>query len=487
MTCLLLSSISFSQTGESIYKKVTINAVEKSITVLLPSFEIMDLSFRDQDNNRQIDSNEKGVLQFFIVNTGINELSGLAAGIGDMNKNDGLKFPGTYNIKPVGIGDSVLVEVPVQAGDSLADGTAVFNVSVEDHNRTVMKTAEISVPVRDLFTKPAFVWITPYSELVRTDFPYFEITGQVTSNSRINSLTLYINGEPAQDKITFIVVPTGNPGEYLLKRNLSLQPGFNEIRVEVENTRGSVMSDARVLNFSTQKTDQTYREKRLALIIGNSNYQSGNILENPVNDARAISVALQKLGFEVMNYLDADQRTMKKAMDEFGLKLREYNVGLFYFAGHALQLNGINYMIPVDASLKIAQDVDYDCIDVGRLVGKMEDAGSLTNIIILDACRDNPFERSWKGKGTGGAGLASMNAPAGSIIAYATSPGTTASDGTGKNGLYTEAFLQHINTPGLPIEEFFKKVRVSVETKSNKKQIPWESTSLKRSFYFRLK
>jgi len=223
-------------------------------------------------------------------------------------------------------------------------------------------------------------------------------------------------------------------------------------------------------------------------VIGNSNYKSSNTLKNPVNDATAFAAALKGLGFHVLSYFDADQKTMKKAMDEFGNLLRDYNVGLFYFAGHGLQVNGINYLIPVDANLLIAQDVDYDCVDVGRLLGKMDEAGTSTNIIILDACRDNPFERSWSGRSESkGSGLAFMNAPSGSIIAYATSPGKTASDGTGKNGLYTSALLQYINIPGQPIEEFFKNVRTMVEARSNKAQTPWESTSLKGNFFFRIK
>jgi uncharacterized caspase-like protein len=177
-------------------------------------------------------------------------------------------------------------------------------------------------------------------------------------------------------------------------------------------------------------------------------------------------------------------------MDDFGEKLQDYTVGLFYYAGHGMQVNGNNYLIPVDASVKVEQDVEYDCIDAGRLLGKMEAAGTNTNIVILDACRDNPFSRSWStsrsGAQQGGTGLAFMNAPSGSIIAYATSPGKTASDGTGKNGLYTEAILKYIKVPKLSIEDFFKNVRGEVENKSNRMQTPWESTSLKGSFFFKI-
>jgi uncharacterized caspase-like protein len=158
-------------------------------------------------------------------------------------------------------------------------------------------------------------------------------------------------------------------------------------------------------------------------------------------------------------------------------------VGLFFYAGHGIQVNGNNYLIPVDARLQDENDVEYDCVRAGRILGKMESAGTRTNIVILDACRDNPFERSWN-RGAQGKGLAFMNAPSGSLIAYATSPGTTAADGTGGNGVYTSALLEHIQTPGITIEEVFKRVRTSVRQQSQSKQIPWESTSLEGNFYF---
>jgi uncharacterized caspase-like protein len=228
-------------------------------------------------------------------------------------------------------------------------------------------------------------------------------------------------------------------------------------------------------------------EKRLALIIGNSDYPHGGDLDNPVNDARAMNRSLKNLGFDVIKYENTGQIDMKKAIDIFGTKLKNYDVGLFFYAGHGVQVKGNNYLIPSDADLKSENDAEYNCVDAGRVLAKMEDAGSGTNIIILDACRDNPFERSWR-RSAKGNGLASMTAPSGSLIAYATSPGSTASDGEegGSNGLYTSALLQHIKTPNITILEMFRKVRVTVRGRTNKEQTPWESTSLIRNFYFKL-
>ena len=174
---------------------------------------------------------------------------------------------------------------------------------------------------------------------------------------------------------------------------------------------------------------------------------------------------------------------MKVIIDEFGEKLENYDVGLFFYAGHGVQLNGYNYLIPIDAKLENEKDVEYDCVQAGRVLAKMESAKSKTNLIILDACRDNPFERSWT-RGQSAKGLAFMNAPSGSLIAYATSPGNTASDGKGSNGLYTSAILDLIKQPNIKIEELFKKVRIRVIEESGGKQTPWESTSLTGDFYF---
>lgn len=222
--------------------------------------------------------------------------------------------------------------------------------------------------------------------------------------------------------------------------------------------------------------------KRLALVIGNSNYNSSP-LANPVNDARAMKEVLLNYGFDVMEYENLNQAEMKRAMDDFGDKLKGYAVGLFFYAGHGIQSKGYNYLIPVDAELKSEQDVEYDCTPADRILAKMEAAGSEVNIIILDACRNNPFERSWT-RSTEGNGLAGMDAPNGSLIALATSPGRTASDGSGNNGLYTSAILESISQPGLNIMQIFQNVRRICLEKSGGKQRPWESTSLVGDFYF---
>jgi uncharacterized protein (TIGR02145 family) len=231
----------------------------------------------------------------------------------------------------------------------------------------------------------------------------------------------------------------------------------------------------------SQTSDPPQKLKKSALVIGNGNYSSG-ILANPENDAKAVSSTLKNLGFVFQNYENLDQNHMKKAIDDFGLNLKGYDVGLFFYAGHGIQTNGYNYLVPIDAQLTTERQVEYDCVQADRILALMEGSGTRVNIIILDACRNNPFERSWT-RSSAGKGLAFMNAPVGTLIAYSTAPGTTARDGSGNNSPYTSAFLESLRIPGLSINQMFQNVTRLVSDKTDKQQIPWISSSLTGDFY----
>jgi len=227
-------------------------------------------------------------------------------------------------------------------------------------------------------------------------------------------------------------------------------------------------------------TSNPQAEKRVALVIGNGAYATAPLI-NPPNDARAISAALKEMGFDVIARTNLTMRDMKVAIRDFGDRIQNGGVGLFYFAGHGIQANGKNYLIPVDAQIQKEVDVDIEGIDLGSVMMQMEGARNRLNIVILDACRNNPFARSWR---SAARGLAQVNAPSGTFIAYATAPGSVASDGAGQNGLYTSELLKAMRQPGLPIEEVFKQVRVRVKEMSNGNQVPWESSSIDGSFFF---
>jgi hypothetical protein len=224
--------------------------------------------------------------------------------------------------------------------------------------------------------------------------------------------------------------------------------------------------------------------KRVALVVGNSNYQNTTVLANPTNDAKLMEKALREAGFEVTLVLDADQPKLKRAMLEFGRKLRKgVDASLFYYAGHGVQVNGENYLVPVDASLDNEDEVNLQTIPVNAFLQTMESAKSPVNIVVLDACRNNPFSRAFRG--TSG-GLAPVNAPRGSYIAYATAPGAVAADGDDGNSPYTEALASVISLPGLKLEDVFKKTREKVLASTDEKQVPWETSSITGDFYFTL-
>ncbi|WP_395022307.1 SUMF1/EgtB/PvdO family nonheme iron enzyme [Dongia sp.] len=226
-------------------------------------------------------------------------------------------------------------------------------------------------------------------------------------------------------------------------------------------------------------------EPRVALVIGNSKYQ-GDLpkLPNPANDAALMSATLKKLGFTVIETHDADLTQMNKSIRDFSDKLSAAGgqaVGLFFYAGHGLQIDGENWLIPVNAKIDEAKDAEFEAINASKILGQMEFAQNSLNIVILDACRNNPLSRGMR---SGGTGLAKMDAPLGSFIAYSTAPGMTAADGKGKNSPYTAALAKAIQRPGIAIEEAFRDARVEVLASTDKQQIPWESSSLTGAFQF---
>lgn len=222
---------------------------------------------------------------------------------------------------------------------------------------------------------------------------------------------------------------------------------------------------------------------KTALVIGNSDYP-GMALANPVHDATDIGRELEELGFQVTLLTNGTRRQMEEAVRGLSKRLADGGVGLFYFAGHGIQVNGENYLIPVDADIESEADVRYEAVSAGRILDHLKLAGNQMNIIILDACRNNPFSRSMRSETTG---LARMDAPTGSIMAYATAPGSVAADGEGRNGVYTKNLLRAMRTPGMDIYDTFMQVRRGVIKDTQGRQTPWESSSLIGKFYFREK
>ena len=223
-------------------------------------------------------------------------------------------------------------------------------------------------------------------------------------------------------------------------------------------------------------------QARLALVIGNSTYAQAP-LANPANDARSLATSLEAAGFSVTRVIDQNKEEMKAQVLAFSSLLQaSKQPGVFYFAGHAVQMDWRNYLLPVNQQFASADDVRNNALDITELVRALDSAKNGINIIILDACRDNPFSKG----GQVPKGLTQMDAPTNTFLAYATAPGQTARDaGSGNNGLYTEFLLKELTKDGVKIEDAFKRVRLGVRLASKGEQIPWEVTSLENDFYFR--
>jgi formylglycine-generating enzyme required for sulfatase activity len=222
------------------------------------------------------------------------------------------------------------------------------------------------------------------------------------------------------------------------------------------------------------------QEKRVALVIGNSAYKTSP-LANPVNDARAIAGKLKTLGFDVVTRENLKVAQIPEVLREFRNRVQPGSVAMFFYAGHGLQLRGVNYLPAVDANVQGEDEVPLQSININQVLEIMEDSKTRLNLVFLDACRNNPFARSFR---SAAGGLARVNAPSGTLISFATRPGSIASDGTGKNGLYTEYLLKEIVKPNQPVEQVLKGVVIGVKKVSQGKQEPWMEGSLDGDFYF---
>ena len=233
---------------------------------------------------------------------------------------------------------------------------------------------------------------------------------------------------------------------------------------------------------------ETKPSNRVALVIGNGAYEHTTSLKNPAHDARAVITMLLGLGFHVIEGVDLTKTQLEGKVREFSKKIASAEVGLLYYAGHGLQVNGVNYLVPVDAKVDVEDDLDFELMPLRQLIKRME-RKSKTNLVFLDACRNNPITRSLAANmGTRstevGRGLARVNAGVGTLISFATQPGNVALDGKGRNSPFTEAIIKHLPTPDLDVVLMMRRVRRDVLAATDGKQVPWTNSSLTDGFYF---
>lgn len=349
-----------------------------------------------------------------------------------------------------------------------ADGYAEGSLRIA---RVVYYNPDQPSPIPSV-AKPQLTWI--FAPMTSTE-RQIKIKVGVKSASTITSANLYVNGQQVRG-----VIPVKNDGyDMIMNQSVTLNDGVNIVKAVITNSGGTVTEEREIIFDAKPIVNPTKKNmnlKRIALVVGNSKY-IGQELANTVNDASAISSKLQALGFDVIYITDTDRRTLDNKINEFGQMAQNYDVAMFYYAGHGIQYHGSNYLIPVDANLASESDIEYESTNVNRILSKLEESGCPMKIIALDACRNNPFERSWHRAAGGGRGLSALNAPIGTFISYATSPGTTAADGETNHSPYTTALLDVLNEKDLPIETVFKRVASKVFELTNKKQTPWYSSS----------
>ncbi|TQF76505.1 caspase family protein, partial [Elioraea sp. Yellowstone] len=246
--------------------------------------------------------------------------------------------------------------------------------------------------------------------------------------------------------------------------------------------RSLVLAVAFVLAWGTGALAQ-----RVALVIGNGAYVEAPPLENPANDARDVHAALVRLGFDSELVVDADRIGLERAIRRFGDRAVGAEAAMLFYAGHAVEVAGRNHLIPVSASIRSDRDLPFETVDVDAVMTQLEGRARVI-LLFLDACRDNPFRvrlAAQGGRGIAGQGLAAVRGPVGTLVAFATAPGTVAQDGTGRNSPFTAALLRHIETPGLEVRPMLGRVRQTVRETTGGAQIPWENSSLEGEFYFK--
>jgi hypothetical protein len=473
---LVILGNSFTKAQE---KSITINSGKKSIYINnAPKLRITAIKLLDENGNGYADAGENCKFIVEVSNTGkstakaVNILAQIKNG-----KNESLSFtPGTY-IGNIPTKESKTIEIPLTSGVSLEDGQITFSFIAQEANNYDSPPRDFDIQVKAKNVPLAINWYYPVMDNTTVNEAKYTLKACILSSKAIVAVNVYVNGEKLQTTRGFKLAGTSTCNNYL-EQEIELKKGENRIKIEVENINSKISSTEKIINY----TDVEY-EHRLALVIGNSNYKTAP-LKNPKNDAHAMAEALRKLNFEVIEVLDGDKKTMKQALRDFSDKLdQQKGVGLFYYAGHGIQIKGDNYLVPVNNDIKEAYDVPDECIGVNTVLAYLESSGTRMNIVILDACRDNPFFAS--STRSMSQGLAQIYAPgSGSIIAFATAPGSVAQDGSGENGLYTQELLKAIQTPGLEIGMVFRKVLTNVKKLSGGKQIPWTNSSIEGEFYF---
>lgn len=358
---------------------------------------------------------------------------------------------------------------------ALSEGNNVIKISVTNAAGTTQE--EKTIVYRPQGGElPSIEWLDFVATANKKEY---QMRLGIKSKTKVEEVNVTVNGALTRGIKS---VPTDG---YDLKvdRTLALSEGVNRIVVSVRNGDGIATSE-KVITCQGINPTPIFNDKRIAFVVGNSHYSNSEMnLANPENDAKDVAEKLKGLGFEVVLKLDATKENMEKELSAFGEKAKDYDVAMFYYAGHGIQSKGVNYLIPTNIEDLAENNLKWKCVNVEQVLDVMEDSQCKLKIVVLDACRNDPVSRKWH-RSAGNRGLSIMDAPTGTIISFSTSPGSTALDGTGRNSPYTQAFLNTLDMPNLDVFHFFQKVGASVLDLTQKAQNPWLSVSFTGDFYF---
>ena len=444
-----------------------------------PELIIENITFFDKNNNNLIDASENCYFELLVKNTGRTSATKPIVNTRLIEKeNADLTFVTTTNSIQIKAGQSGKIKVYVSGSENLKTGTSTFEFLVSDAGKYKSKPKQYTQKHKEKEVEVllASEWYYPVDKNITVNEAKLDFRLCVKTDQKLTEALIFVNNSMQKSIANFNPASNGICN-YMINEEILLVKGTNEIKLKIKNKNKTIFTEKRIITYEPKIT-----EYRNALVIGNSNYKTSP-LKNPANDAKAMAKALRKLDFEVIEIIDADRITMRNAVRKFKEKMKtDRGVGLLYYAGHGVQVKDENYLIPINHDIQEEYDIQDEAIRMNTILAYMQDAGTRMNIVILDACRDNPFSGSMR---SGSRGLASIYAEgSGTLIAYATSPGSTASDGEGKNGLYTQELLKAIQTPGVEIGMIFRKVLGNVQRLSAGKQIPWTNSSITGEFYF---
>lgn len=334
---------------------------------------------------------------------------------------------------------------------------------------------------------PEITWNKPAASLTRVTQSEFVLKACVKSQVPITRVTVYINGAvPILTESTNFEVVPGEGCDVTVERKIRLTKGNNEIKLVITNKAGSTTADIRQIQYDatsnpTQVATDLTKEKKIAFLIGNAGY-SGFPLKSPLNNVRLLEASLKSIGFDVLKFENLGSEEIKKALADFGTKLKDYKAALFYFSGYGMQLKGNNLMLPVGTNFTSENETEKASLSIGQVLSQMENAGIKHKLLFIDAITDHNFDRPWL-RSTQNNGLISADVGSGTMLSFSGDFGKVISEGNSNLGFYAEELAKQIKTPNLKMTDILKKIQEEVVRRSNNTQDPRHSNYLSTEFY----